>query len=67
MQLYDNWREIVRKAWSIRFMLLAGLLTGLEVAVPLLAGFLPHGVFAALAGLSTCAALIARLVAQKSV
>jgi hypothetical protein len=67
MQLYENWREIVRKAWSIRFMVLAGLLTGLEVVVPLMAGFLPHGLFAALAGLSTCAALIARLVAQKSV
>lgn len=67
MQLYDNWREIVRKAWSIRLMVLAGLLTGLEVVVPMLAGLMPHGVFAALAGLSTCAALIARLVAQKSV
>ena len=67
MQLYENWREIVRRAWSIRLMILAGLLTGLEVVVPLLAGFLPHGLFAALAGLSTCAALIARLVAQKDV
>lgn len=67
MQLYDNWREILRRAWSIRFMILAGLLTGLEVVVPLLAGSMPHGMFAALAGISTCAALIARLVAQKSV
>lgn len=67
MKLYENWREILRKAWSIRLMLLAGVLSGVEVAVPLFAHTLPHGVFAALSILSVSAAFIARLIAQKDV
>ena len=35
MKLYDNWKELVRHAWSIRFMLLAGILTGCEAVVNL--------------------------------
>lgn len=46
-------------------MLLAGILSGCEVVVPLFADTLPRNVFALLSGLSVTAALIARLVAQK--
>ena len=67
MTLYPNWREILRKAWSVRLMVLAALLSGVEVVVPLFADTLPHGVFATLSGLSVSAAFVARLVAQKDV
>lgn len=67
MKLYDNWKEIVLKAWSIRFMLLAGLLSGVEVALPFFEGYFPRGVFAALSGVSVGAAFVARLVAQRDV
>lgn len=67
MKLYANWREILRKAWSIRLMLLAAVLSGVEVAVPLFAHALPHGLFAALSAVSVAAAFVARLVAQKDV
>lgn len=65
MRLVDNWHRVARKAWSIR---LAALLSGLESALPLLDGGvgLPHGIFAGLSGLVTGAALVARLVAQRS-
>lgn len=33
MQLYKDWKSLVRHAWSIRFILLAGLLTGCEALV----------------------------------
>lgn len=65
MNLYNNWRTILKRAWSIRLMLLAGLLSGCEVIVPLFADALPRDVFAALSGLSVMAALVARLVVQK--
>lgn len=65
IRLYDNWKTIVRKAWSIRFMLLAGVLSGVEVAVPFFEHSLPRGLFAGLSGLSVGAAFVARLVAQK--
>jgi len=67
MKLYANWREILSKAWSIRLMLLAGLLTACEIVLPLFADAIPRNLFAALSALATMAALVARLVAQKDV
>lgn len=67
MKLYDNWREIVRKAWSVRLMIIAGVLSAIEVMVPFFADALPHGTFAALSGITVGAAFVARLVAQKDV
>ena len=65
MKLYDNWRDIVRKAWSVRFMAAAGILSGVEVALPYLQDVMPRGTFAALSGIFVGAAFVARLVAQK--
>ena len=69
MKLLPNWRSVLSRAWSVRLMVLAGLLSGVEVAMPYLEGVidLPSGVFAALSGLVTAAALLARVVAQKGV
>lgn len=67
MRLIDNWREVLRRAWSIRLILLAALLSGLEVMLPILDGFInfPRGWFAAASGFITMAALIARVIAQR--
>ena len=67
LQLYTNWRTLVRKAWSIRFILIAGLLSGCEVALPFLPLSMPQGCFAALSAMFCCAAFIARVVAQKDI
>jgi hypothetical protein len=68
MKLTSNWREVLRYAWSIRLMILAGVLSGLEVALPLIDGLfpIPQGVFAALSGLTVAGAFVARLVAQRN-
>lgn len=67
MKIVANWRAVLRCAWSIRLMILAGLLSGIEVALPLLDGLLPipPGIFAAMSAVATAGAFIARLVAQK--
>ncbi|CAB4130933.1 hypothetical protein UFOVP121_46 [uncultured Caudovirales phage] len=67
MKLYNNWKDIVRKAWSVRFMAAAGILSGVEVALPYLQDAMPRGTFAALSGIFVGAAFVARLVAQKEV
>jgi len=67
MKLYDNWKTIIKKAWSIRLMLLAGLLSGIEVALPFFQDTIPRGVFAVLSILAVSGAFVARLVAQKNV
>ena len=67
MKLTDNWRGILRKAWSIRLMVLAGVLSAVEVILPLFADAIPRGTFAALSGITVAAAFVARLVAQQDI
>lgn len=69
MRLVWNWRSVLRHAWSIRLLIVAGALSGAEVALPLVDGLLPipRGVFAILSFLATAGAFVARLVAQQSV
>lgn len=67
MKLYDNWKEILVKAWSIRFMLLAGLLSGIEIVLPLFADQFPRSVFASLSFVFVAAAFVSRIVAQRDV
>lgn len=67
VKLYDNWREIARRSWSLRFIILAGLLSGCEVVLPFFAEQIPQNLFAALSFLAVAAAFIARLVAQKGI
>ena len=66
-KLYPNWKEILRKAWSIKFMIIAGLLSAGEVVLPMFGDSIPRALFASLSGFFCCAAFIARLVAQKDV
>ena len=65
MRLYDNWRDILRKAWSIRLMILAGALSAAEVVLPLFADVMPRGAFAGLSAITVTAAFVSRLIAQK--
>jgi len=65
MKLYDNWQDIVKKAWSIRFIILAGLLSGCEVILPLFSDSIPDKLFTVLSFVFVAAAFVARLVAQK--
>lgn len=67
MKLVPNWRHVLRRAWSIRLLLLAGLLSGVEVILPLTGELFPidPGAFAALSGLTVAAAFVMRIVAQK--
>ena len=44
--LLDDWRRVLRRAWSIRFSLLAATFTAAEVVVPLFGDVLPRGVLA---------------------
>lgn len=48
-------------------MVVAGILSGLEVALPLVQGLLPipTGLFAALSGITVAGAYVARIVAQE--
>jgi len=64
MNLLPDWKRLIRKAWSIRLIALSGLLSGIELILPLFVDSMPRYVFATL---SICAAIgagIARVTAQ---
>lgn len=66
--LLDDWRCVLRRAWSIRFSLLAAAFTAAEVVVPLfgdvLLDVMPRGAFVLLAFAASIGATVARIVAQ---
>lgn len=68
MKLYENWHEILRRAVSIKLIILAGFFAGCEVALAIAGDmwFAP-GTLAALSAAASCGALISRLVAQKGI
>lgn len=64
MKLGTQWRLVIRKSWSVRWIALAGLLSGAEVALPLFVDVIPRNVFATLSLIATCGAIWARVLAQ---
>ena len=64
MRLIEDWKHVLKHAWSIRLVLLAALLSGLEVILPMFSDVIPRNVFALLSLFVTVAAAVARLVPQ---
>jgi hypothetical protein len=65
MRLNEEWKLIVKKAWSIRLLVLAAFMSGIEVILPFYSTSIPQGLFAALSFAFTAGAFVARIVAQK--
>lgn len=67
MKLVSDWRWVLRYAWSIRLLLAAGILTGLEAVLPYLAdtSLIPDRWFRLLIFVVTIAAFLARIISQK--
>jgi len=65
MKLISNWKDVIRKAWSVRLMILAAVLSGVEVVLPFFSEAIPRGIFAGVSGLVVAAAFAARFFAQK--
>lgn len=66
-QLIDNWRFLATRLWSIRLGMLAALLSGIEVVLPLFESAMPRGMFAISSFFVTVGAVVSRLVAQPSI
>lgn len=66
MVLHNDWRAILRRAWSMRLAALAGVLSGVEAVLPFFSEAIPRGLFAVLALLASTGAMVARVVAQRN-
>ena len=64
MILLNDWKKILKKAWSVRLVLLSGLLSGVEIILPLYVDAIPRGIFATLSIFTAIGATVARVVAQ---
>ena len=64
MRLIDDWKKVLRYGWSIRLIILAGLLSGAEVVLPMFSDVIPRNLLALLSMFVTVAAFVARLTAQ---
>ena len=65
-RIHADWRNILKRAWSIRWMAIAVLCSTAQVVVPLYYDSLPRNLFAILSGVSVSGALISRIVAQSN-
>jgi uncharacterized membrane protein len=66
MELIEDAKQVLLKAWSVRLALLGAAFSALEVALPFFAPFVPPGTMAILAIFASSGAAIARIVAQPS-
>jgi hypothetical protein len=66
MKLVENWDAILKKAWSVKFSILASVLGACEVVTQMIkpAG-IPDGMFAGIAALTSLLAGIARILQQE--
>jgi hypothetical protein len=64
MELLPDWKKIARRAWSFRLTIIAALLSGAEVVLPLFIDVLPRNLFASLSFVAVVGAAVARVVSQ---
>ena len=66
IMLIRNWRQVLEKAWCVKFNICATLFGALEVVVALVQPKdIPNGIFAGIAALISIASSGARILAQK--
>lgn len=59
-----DWKLVLKRAWSMRFMLLASVFLGIEAVLPLFVDRFPRGIFAVLTFLSIVGAAVSRVILQ---
>lgn len=66
-RVVKDWHWLLTKSWSLRFVILAAVLSGIEVGFSFFTDNppLPRGVFAGLSSVVTIAAFGARFIAQR--
>ena len=66
MKLLPDWKDVLNRAWSVKFLALAALVSGCEVVLQVAgASLLPPGVAPALIGVLSALGILARVLAQK--
>ena len=62
----STWRQVLRKAWSVRLSALAAFFMAAEIVVPILAPSMPSYLFVCLALGASIGSIWARVLVQKT-
>lgn len=65
MKLQEDWKRIIRKAWSVRLVAVSAVFSAAEIVIPIYGDALPRDTFAIVSVIACVGAIIARLIAQK--
>ena len=65
-QVGSTWREVLRKAWSVRLSALAAVFMAAEIVMPMLAPSMPSYLFVCLALMASIGSIWARVLVQKT-
>ena len=66
LMLLPDWKDILKRAWSVKFLALAGVVSGCEAIMQVAgASLLPAGVGPAVVGVLAALGILARVLAQK--
>lgn len=66
MNLIEDWDQVLKRAWSVKFNIAATLFGAAEVVVALVQpASIPHGVFAGIAAAISILSNVSRVMAQK--
>lgn len=63
-KLIEDWRAVLTRAWSLRFIILAGLFGGVEMALPLFTDSFPRNIFTAVTVFVCVGGAVSRFWAQ---
>lgn len=66
LQVGRTWREVLRKAWSVRLSALAAVFMAAEIALPMLSPRVPPYLFVLLALVASLGSIWARVLVQKN-
>lgn len=66
MKLVYDWKHILKRAWSLRLIVLAFAFEGAELVLPLFVDLLPRGWFAGLSLVALAGSVAARFIQQKN-
>jgi len=66
MMLLPDWKDILKRAWSVKFLTAAAVVSGCETIVSMSGTTLfPPGVASAVTGVLAALGILARVLAQK--
>jgi len=63
-KLLENYKKILKRSWSVRWAVAAGIFSGAEVILPLFVDVIPRSIFAIISFVCVACAIWARLLIQ---